>query len=73
MNPTIETWNVNPLDTGPIYPLVGWEMEMFIGCAAFCLGFMVWKFRTESAKYAAQTVDLQKSNELHRLLDIERR
>lgn len=72
MNPTIETWNINPLDTGPIYPLVGWEMGMFIACAAFCLGFMVWKFRTESAKYAVQTGDLQKSDELHRLLGIDR-
>ena len=69
MNPTIETWNVNPLDTGPIYPFVGWEMGMFVACTAFCVAFLVWKFRTESAKYAAQARDLRNSNDLHRLPD----
>ena len=69
MNPTIETWNVNPTDVGPIYPFVGWEREMLVACAAFCLAFMVWKFRTESDRYAARARELRNSNELHRLLD----
>jgi hypothetical protein len=69
MNPTIETWNINPLDTGPIYPFVGWETGMFVACMGFCVAFMVWKFRSESAKYASQVRDLRNSNRLRRLLD----
>ena len=69
MNPTIKTWNVNPLDTGPIYPFVGWETGMFIACSAFFVAFMVWKFRTERAKYTSQSIALRNSNALHRLLD----
>ena len=69
MSPTIESWNINPLDTGPIYPFVGWETGMFAACVAFSVGFLVWKFRTESAKYASHAQDLRKSNELYRLLD----
>jgi len=68
MNPTIETWDINPLETGPIYPFVGLETGMFIACIAFSVAFMVWKFRTESAKYAAQARDLRSSG-LRGLLD----
>jgi hypothetical protein len=69
MSPTIETWNINPLDTGPIYPFVGWETGMFVACAAFWVAFMVWKFRSESTKYAGQVRNLRNSDELHRLLN----
>ena len=69
MNPTIPTWSGNPLDIGPIYPFVGWEMGMFVACAAFCVGFMAWKFRMENEKYATHARGLRNSNELHRLLD----
>ena len=66
MNPTIETWNVNPLDVGPIYPFLGGEFLMFAACVAFFVAFLIWKFRTESAKYAAAARKLRESDELHR-------
>lgn len=66
MNSTgpIESWNVNPIDVGPIYPFVGWEPLMCLVCVSFCVLFMAWKFLTESAKYAQATRHLRESNEL---------
>lgn len=68
MQPTITNWNVNPQDIGPMYPLVGWEMPMFIACAAFCIGFMVWKFVTENAKYESKVQQLRARGVLSRAL-----
>ena len=54
MNSTgpIDTWNINPIDVGPIYPFAGWEVLMFVACLAFCIYFMVWKFRMENARWS---------------------
>lgn len=50
----VETWSANPLDLGPLYPFVGWEMPMAGICLAVFAAFMVWKFKSESDKYASQ-------------------
>lgn len=68
MSPTIETWNINPLEVGPIYPFVGGEMLMAAAGAAFCAFFLIWKLRTENAKYAAASQKLRNSNELQAAL-----
>ena len=66
MNSTgpIESWNVNPMDVGPIYPFEGWESLMFTASVAFCIAFMVWKFATESATYAEKARQLRESDDL---------
>jgi hypothetical protein len=69
MSPTIESWNINPLDVGPIYPFVGWEGPMCAAGLAFCVAFMVWKLRTENAKYSAAAEKLRNSNELQEALN----
>ena len=61
---TIQTWSVNPLDVGPIYPFVGWEMSMFAASVAFCIAFFVWKFTTESAHYAKRAQKLSEPDAL---------
>ena len=68
MNPTIESWQTNPFQVGPIYPLVGWEFSMFAACVVFCVAFMIWKFATENAKYAAKAERLRKPGELDAVL-----
>ncbi len=68
MNPTIESWNVNWPDVGPIYPFLGGESLMFAACVAFFVAFLIWKFRTENAKYATASRKLREPNELHRAL-----
>jgi hypothetical protein len=68
MNPTIETWQRNPLDVGPLYPLAGWEVPMFFACVIFCVAFMIWKFAVENAQYASKVKRLQKVGELDVIL-----
>ena len=58
----IETWNVNPMDVGPIYPFVGWEVLMFAACVLFFVFFLVWKITSENAKYAASVQKLQETD-----------
>ncbi len=64
----IESWNINPINVGPISPFAGWEALMFAVCVAFCAMFMAWKFLMESAKYAQATRHLRESNELAKAL-----
>ena len=67
----IENWKNNPIDVGPIYPFVGWEMLMFVACVAFCVAFIVWKFITESATYSAKANQLRESGELAKALEAQ--
>ena len=70
MNSTgpIDSWNVDPTTVGPLYPFAGWEIAMVIACAAFCVAFMVWKFKTENAKYAAKAEQLRTAGALEKAL-----
>jgi len=52
MKPTIENWQTNPLEVGPIYPWAGLEILMVAAAALFCLYFLVWKLNSESRHYA---------------------
>ena len=58
MTPTVDSWHNNPVELGPLYPLVGYEFVMFIACAAALLGFLVWKFRSENAHYCQMVTEL---------------
>ena len=58
MKPTIETWQTNPLEVGPIYPAVGWEIPMVVAAFLFCLFFMTWKLISENRHYAQQAKQL---------------
>ena len=51
MTPTIENWQTNPTEIGPIYPWVGLEVWMVIAAALFCLFFLAWKLKSESRHY----------------------
>ncbi len=59
MKPTIENWTEDVAEIGPLYPFVGWEVPMGLACAAVCIAFLVWKFRSENATYAAMVRRLQ--------------
>ena len=51
----VETWSTNPLNLGPLYPLVGWEGAMASICLVVFATFIVWKFKSENDNYASQT------------------
>ena len=67
----VESWVADPSGLGPIYPLVGWEMLMYLLCVAFCVGFMIWKFSTESSHYRDRVVRLREGDELAKAMDLQ--
>lgn len=75
MNSTglVHSWNVNLSELGPIYPFVGWEGTMLAVCAAMCVAFMIWKFATETAKYAERVEELRAPGALAAALAADRR
>ena len=50
MKPTIESWQLNPLEVGPLYPWVGMEVWMVLATALFCGYFLIWKIRGEQRR-----------------------
>ena len=64
---SIASWETNPLEIGPMYPFVGWEVAMFIACVAFCLAFTIWKFVSEHRHYMTKARELRESGELERI------
>lgn len=70
MNKTgnVESWVDRPLEIGPIYPFVGWEIWMYLACVLFCIALMVWKIQNENALYAGKVRRLKETGELSRIL-----
>jgi len=54
----VETWQSNPTELGPLYPLVGAETIMFVASLVVFVAFLVWKFKSEQVKYDQQAKDL---------------
>lgn len=54
MQPTIESWQTNPLEIGPIYPWVSLEVWMVTVATLFFVYFMAWKLASENRKYNQQ-------------------
>ena len=59
MKPTIENWQVNPIEIGPIYPWVGLEVWMVIAATLFCVFFLAWKLKSENRHYDEMTKQLR--------------
>ena len=43
----IDSWTNNPLDVGPLYPFVGWEMALFVVCLILWIVYTIWQIRFE--------------------------
>ncbi len=54
----VPSWNVDPMELGPLYPFVGSEMILFVVCVALWVAFTVWqmRFETERNDAAAQAL-----------------
>ncbi len=63
MRPTglVESWRGSPADWGPVYPFVGYEGVLLAICATVFIGFLVWKFRNERARYDREVRILRSS------------
>lgn len=46
----ITTWHVNPLDLGPLYPFVGFELALVVVCAVFWIAYTVWQIKFEDER-----------------------
>ncbi len=64
----VTTWVTNLSDIGPIYPLVGWEVLMFILGLIFWIAFHVWQIRTENQIYEEDLARLQRPEDVEHAL-----
>ena len=47
----INSWTNNVADLGPLYPFVGWEMALFIGCLILWIVYTFWQLRFEQKHF----------------------
>ena len=59
---TIKSWADNPLEVGPMYPWVGWEVVLFLVSLALWFCWMVWQIKTESEAYSQEAQRLKQRN-----------
>ncbi|MDP6353339.1 MAG: hypothetical protein QF926_03280 [Alphaproteobacteria bacterium] len=50
----IESWSGNLAELGPIYPMVGSEVALWVLGMAFWIGWHLWQTRFESKTYAEE-------------------
>ncbi len=60
----IESWTGNPLEIGPMYPLVGLEMLLFVISFALAIIYTIWQLRLEARTYEKETRALGTDAEL---------
>jgi len=65
----IESWVENPLNIGPLYPFVGWEVTLFVLCFALCAAFTIWKIVHEKKQHDAEAQDLRQSGNVVDMLE----
>jgi hypothetical protein len=67
--PTISSWQINPLEVGPLYPLVGSEGIMVAICGAVWLLYTIWQFKFEYERCSRESRHLSKSEVLSDAID----
>ena len=60
---TFDSWPADPMDLGPLYPLVGSELAMTVICFLVFAGFFIWKIKLEKHKYEKETAALNGGND----------
>jgi hypothetical protein len=64
----VESWNGNPVETGPLYPFVGWEIPLFLLCFALWVGYTIWQMAFERRVYRMEEENLAEGDNLDRTL-----
>jgi hypothetical protein len=72
MNTGIESWNVDLMSIGPMYPFVGSEVWLAIIGVATWLIWHVIQARAETKEVAAEYAEYSKPGALTEVLDRER-
>lgn len=68
---TIDNWDGNILDIGPIYPFVGWEGFMTLLCVIFWVGWHIWQIKIENKRLEREDVMLRQSGNLQKAVTDE--
>ena len=50
----VTSWAGNPLEQGPLYPFVGFEMILVVVCVALWVAFTVWQMKFETDGYGKE-------------------
>lgn len=61
---SVQSWDGNIADIGPIYPFVGSEVLMVILCVVFVIGWCVVQIRKEGKELDDQAAHLRQGNNL---------
>ncbi|MDC0935157.1 hypothetical protein OAS39_02640 [Pirellulales bacterium] len=67
----VESWAGNPLDIGPMYPFVGWEMPLFVVCVILCVAMTIWKILHEQSQLASEVRSLRQTGNGARILGLD--
>lgn len=65
---SIQNWDGNIADIGPIYPFVGWEGLMVILCLVFWVGWHFVQMRMESKELEDEASRLRQGDNLRKAL-----
>ena len=65
----IGSWLVNPLDLGPLYPFVGFEVALVTICAVFWAVYVVWQIRFEHERCGREAKRLSGLGVLPKAID----
>ena len=57
----IDNWIGNPADIGPMYPLVDFEVPLFLVCFVLWVLYTVWQMKFEYAHFVKEEKELRKS------------
>jgi len=68
---SVENWDGNVIDLGPIYPFVGWEGFMVALCVIIWVGWHIWLIRMENRRLDDQARQLRQSGNLQRAVTDE--
>lgn len=68
---SVENWDGNVTDLGPIYPFVGWEGFMVLLCVIIWVGWHIWQIRMENRRLDEQCRELRQSGSLQKAVTDE--
>tara|TARA_Y100000588_G_C13731466_1_gene701613 strand:+ start:177 stop:485 length:309 start_codon:yes stop_codon:yes gene_type:complete len=68
----IENWAGNPVEIGPIYPFVGYEVHLFLICFALWVVYTIWQMKFEAAKYSEEVEALSAGDQLEKTIENNR-
>ena len=68
----IESWTGNPLEVGPLYPFVGYEVHLFVVCFILWVVYTIWQMRFEAENYSDEVTELRAGDRQQRTVEKNR-